>query len=402
MRPRRTQISSLLLLCLMSLMAVPASALRQYRNPVPGRFPILAWYSIMPDSALTRERYLEMADCGFNISFSHIFQLSSMKRALNACRGTGVTQMVTGQLVGELKGDSMVSGWFLQDEPPCAGFPALREFRDQVLAEDTTRVIYLNLLPNYVAPEALGTTSYREYLEQFTREVDLGLISYDNYPIVMSGDSLMVKPQFYGNLEDALAVSRSSGQPFWAFALTTAHGDYPVATSDILHLEVFSNLAYGAQGIQYFTYWNPGNQGTWNFHTAPISLDGQRTHVWYLLRDINREIQALTPVFLGAKVVSVGHTGAALPVQTHRLTHLPAPFHSVEASGQGVLVSHLQNGKAHYLLILNRDINHAQTVTVKRSRGLCRILSCGCQVKDHVRQDTFSLRPGHYLLFGWK
>ena len=33
-----------------------------------------------------------------------------------------------------------------------------------------------------------------------------------------------------------------------------------------------TDLAYGAQVLQYFTYWNPPQIG-WNFHDAPINLN---------------------------------------------------------------------------------------------------------------------------------
>ena len=53
-----------------------ADARQRYINPVPGEMPILAWYSIRPDSALTAERYLgKKRD---SISLSLILQI--MKR----------------------------------------------------------------------------------------------------------------------------------------------------------------------------------------------------------------------------------------------------------------------------------------------------------------------------------
>ncbi|MDE7396324.1 MAG: hypothetical protein K2M98_01210, partial [Muribaculum sp.] len=61
-----------LLLLLTAAICTPfcTSAL-SYVNPVAPEFPILAWYSILPDSAQTPERYNELREAGFNISFSH-------------------------------------------------------------------------------------------------------------------------------------------------------------------------------------------------------------------------------------------------------------------------------------------------------------------------------------------
>ncbi|MBP3773756.1 MAG: beta-galactosidase, partial [Bacteroidaceae bacterium] len=328
-----TRLLHIFLTLTAALLSLPAAHGRAYKNPTPGRFPILAWYSIRPDSAVTHARYQEMAACGFNISFSHFSTADEVAKALEACQGTGVTQMVmtadleknTADVVNRFKHHPMVSGWFLRDEPTTHGFADLRAFRDRVLAADTTHLVYLNLLPNYVNPKALGTKDYREYVQRFADEVDLGLISYDHYPVVEDANGLHLRDRFYENLEDVLAVSRQTGQPMWAFCLSTAHDPYPVATREALRLEAFSNLAYGAQCIQYFTYWNPGGT-TWNFHTAPISMDGHRTHVYYLVKDLNQEIQHLARIFLSAQVVSVAHTGPSIPKGTKPLTALPAPF----------------------------------------------------------------------------
>lgn len=388
--------------------ALPANA---YKNPTGKRFPILAWYSIRPDSAITRERYLEMADCGFNISFSHFSKRAEVQKALDACRGTGVMQMVTtgdlesntAEVVNQFKNDEMVAGWFLRDEPVCDGFKALREFKDRILSADDQHCLYLNLLPNYVSPKDLQAKDYRDYVRRFVEEVNLGQISFDNYPIIEDGQRhTSVRSEFYGNLEDAMAVSQASGQPMWAFALSTAHDPYPVATREILRLEVFSNLAYGAQCIQYFTYWNPG-RSTWNFNTAPISLDGQRTHVWYLVRSLNKEIQALAPVFLGAKVLDVSHTGETIPQQTHRLSSLPAPFTGLNPNDGAFIVSHMQNGEKNYLLIVNRDLHDAHAVQMERTGKAKQVIYekqalCFRKAPSKISQ---TLGPGDYLLFQW-
>ena len=152
---------------------------------------------------------------------------------------------------------------------------------------------------------------------------------------------------------------------------------------------------------EFFTYWNPGGT-TWNFHTAPISMDGRRTHVYYLVKDLNQEIQHLARIFLGAQAVSVAHTGPSIPKGTKPLTVLPAPFRSIEASGPGVLVSHLRNGDNDYLMVINRDLLHPQQVTVGKLAALHRVLPTGRSVREGRRPTTANLQPGDYLLYEWK
>lgn len=379
----------------------------KYKNPVEGKLPILAWYSIKPDSEQTPERYKELENAGFNLSFSHFEKAADVEKGLKAAEGTNVKLMVTTwdfpgnveKIVSQFKDNPKVAGWFLFDEPVPADFQRLKAFKDNIWKYDQSHMLYLNLLPNYVPLEHLKTKSYKEYLQRFVDEIDLGFFSFDAYPVIVNEkQDTVLREQFYSNLEDALAVSRQNNEPFWAFALSTAHDPYPVATREMLRLEVFSDLAYGAQGIQYFTYWNPGNTGTWNFNTAPISFDGHRTHVYYLVKELNEEIQRLAPVFLGAEVQDVSHTGTVIPQGTHRLEKLPHPFVDIQADGEGVLVSQFCNKDKKYLMIVNRDLNHAQTVSVKKQGKTMRIEN-GNSRTDRTKSFEKLLNPGDYILY---
>ena len=379
----------------------------KYKNPTGKQLPILAWFSIHPDSAQTPERYRELAEAGFNLSYSMLSKAESVGKALNASRGTGVKLIVscnelakeTEATVERFMNDGQVAGWFLCDEPKVPRFQEMTELRDRILSVDTTHLLYMNLYPIDFPADRLGAPSYQDYAEQYARELAPGFLSFDHYPVVDYGKGVTLKPRYYENLELMLSLSRTYEMPFWAFALTTAHGSYPVPTREHLRLQVFSNLAYGAQGIQYFTYWQPGRQ-RWDFHNAPIDETGQRTNVWYLLRDLNREILALSPVFLGAEVVDVAHTGVDIPAGTHRLSSLPYLFAGLQSSGEGVLVSHLRNGAKHYLMIVNRDVNRAQRISLRVHRSVQRVLPDGTTSAVPNRAQTLS--PGDYLLYTWE
>ncbi|MDR2627839.1 MAG: hypothetical protein LBC40_07385 [Dysgonamonadaceae bacterium] len=88
--------------------------------------------------------------------------------------------------------------------------------------------------------------------------------------------------------------------------LTAAHYSYPVATLEDIRLQVYGNLAYGVQGIQYFNWMNVNPE----FKTPPVEFTtGEKTAVYAYVQQVNREIKALSPVFLEASVVWVRHTG---------------------------------------------------------------------------------------------
>ncbi|MBD5225747.1 MAG: hypothetical protein HDS68_07280 [Bacteroidales bacterium] len=399
------KIRSILTTAAMALAAATScgAKLPKYTNPTPGEFPILGWYSI-PDSASTPERYSEMREAGFNLSFSHLYSEAQLERALKAAEGSGVKLVLSvgmtgnpGEVVIHLKDHPQTGAWFLRDEPSVSDFADLAAMRDRVYEADSTHLVYLNLFPMWVDMDALGAQSYDDYVQRFIDAIRLPMVSYDLYPVHTDGEGKTVlSPGLFQNLETISKMSRDNGCPFWAFCLSTAHTPYPIPRDSHIRVEAFSALAYGAQCIQYFTYWEPVTT-TWNFHNSPIDQTGQRTDVYYLIRDINREIQALAPIFLGCEVYDVSHTGDVTPPDTKPLATLPAPFTSLMASGEGVLVSHLKGGDGNeYLMVVNRDIDHAQRVDTA-FKGAVRMVNPDGSLR-HATESEY-VRPGGYLLY---
>lgn len=381
-----------------------------YNNPVAPEFPILAWYSILPDSAQTPQRYAELREAGFNISFSHFKTNEEIDRALDAAKGLGVKLMLTSfplyndtkATVTRFRDNPGVAGWFLRDEPTTAGFKDLAAYRDRITDADTTHLLYLNLFPIMVSPKDLGADSYEDYMQRYLDEVRMPLISYDFYPIVRddSTGNIYAREDHFLNLEIARKVAKRNGRPFWAFCLATAHTPYPIPTAAHLRFEAFTALAYGAQGIQYFTYWQPLSM-QWNFHNAPIDETGRRTDVYYLVKELNREIQALAPVFLNAEIDDVSYVGDKIPAGTKHLEQLPDGFGDISTDGNSLLVSRFHNGDRHFLMLVNHDIKHAQTVNLNRPANVLRIDSNGAAVPDFA-SDNITLAPGDYYLIQYQ
>lgn len=395
-------------LALTSAFALASSAYAtdlKYSNPVYPEMPILAWYSIMPDSALTPERYNELREAGFNLSFSHFKTNDQIEKALKVAEGTGVKMILTSYdlvsdtkgTVDRFKGHNGVAGWFLRDEPTASGFAGLAAFRDNIAASDSTHLLYLNLLPSLVPANELETKDYDEYVQRFIDEVRLPQISFDLYPVVKddSTGAVYLREQLFENLEIAHRVAERNGIPFWAFCLSTAHTPYPVPTATHMRVEAFSALAYGAQAIEYFTYWQPEST-RWNFHNAPIDETGKRTDVYYLIKDLNREIQSLAPVFLGAKIDNVALTGETIPAGTTRLEALPAGFDDLTSDGEGVVVSQFHNNGIKYLMFVNRDIHHAQTLRFAGNPNVSPVN--GGNGRSTYSTGKIVLAPGDYCL----
>ncbi len=365
--------------------------------------PVLAWFG-PPAGEATVERYRELAAAGFTQSFSSFPNADAMQRALDAAQEAGVhlwlsvpeLQSDPEKTVQRFRAHPALAGYYLRDEPGAADFAALGTWVKRIQAVDAAHPCYINLFPNYANAGQLGAPNYEEHVRRFVAEVPVPFLSFDHYPVV--GKSL--RSEWYGNLEIISRAATAAKKPFWAFVLAVAHGPYPVPTIEHLRLQAYSDLLYGAQGIEYFTYWTP-KDSTWNFHQAPIETDGKKTAVYDLVKQLNGEIRGLSPVFLGAHVLRVGHLG---PVPPGAAVFEPAaPVREVRADGPA-LVSRLENRDGQYLAIMNRALEGpARHVTIRFDLPQFeRIGKDGSSTPMNTSVVDVEIPPGDVIVYRWK
>lgn len=350
----------------LSTFALAGGAFAQPRFAAPEPLPILAWIG-PPADQTTPERYRELADAGFNASFSGFPDLAAMERALDVAGGAGVKLMAScpelradpEAAAARLKGHPALAGYFLTDEPGADAFDELGDWARRLRAADPGHPCYVNLLPTYASPAQLGTATYAEHLDKFLEKFPASFLTFDHYPIL--GDKLRV--DWHENLALVSAAARRAGIPFWAFALSVAHAPYRVATVDNLRLQVYTDLAFGARAIEYFTYWTPVTT-QWNFNTAPIETDGRRTEVYDRVKQVNAELQAVWPVFAGAEVVRVSFAGPDVPRGLTAWTPEP-PVAALETAGGSALVSRLRNGEWEVLAVVATELKKSLDLKLK-------------------------------------
>ena len=376
-------------------------------EPLPeAELPILAWHSI-PDFQTSDERFQELADCGFNLSFTcgapHI---DGLKKQLDCAEKAGVKIMANcielytepAEAVAQIIDHPALYGYFLRDEPLPAAFPGLAEWAQKIKdADKGAHTIYLNLLPNYVDPAAL-VISYREYVRKFIDEVNLPLVSFDFYPVTTEG----IRQSWYDNLQVIADESAKSGLPFWAFSLSVPHWSYPMPTMASMRLQQYTNLAYGAFGLQYFTYWTPGPGSDADYHDAPISWEGEKTETYDKVKALNAELQARAGVFVGSKVVSLAHTGETVPPECKKLEEMPAHVKSLSTGADGAVVSLLENGDWNYLVVVSRTLEKPVTLDVEFDEKASMVDREGNLVKVAKGQNTFTIEEGDVAIFRFK
>ena len=359
---------------------------------------ILAWHA-MPEDQHTVERYQELKDAGFTLSFSFCYGFSHIVDALESAEKAGVGVIATcndlatdpESAVARLKGYPALRGYFLRDEPVCSLFPDLSAWADKIRKADPDHFIYLNMLPYGVNEADLGDT-YENYVRRFIEEIGPGVVSFDNYPISYGG----VNPTWYHNMEIMRRESEAAGLPMWGFLLCSAHDSYPYPQKRFLRAQAYTNLAYGAQGLEYFTYWSPGER----YSKAPIDSDALRSFTYEEVREMNMEIHAREFVFAGSSVEGVWHTGETVPEGTVRLDTMPSGIKSLDTHGQGAFLSVLRNGDSRYAVVVNRSIDDYLGVDIEFDNpdaGFIR--KDGSLQPCSLYQSYWRAEPGSALIF---
>ncbi len=181
-----------------------------------------------------------------------------------------------------------------------------------------------------------------------------------------------------------------------------AFGDHPIATTAHLRLQVYSDLAYGAQTIQYFTYWTtPATPPGDDFHDGPIGLTGDRGPVYDRLKEVNAELKALSAVFVDSRVEYLGHTGEQLPSGTQRYEPV-WPVKELDAKS-GAVVSHLANDRGRYLMVVNRNFQQPMelSISLDPAAGASIVGKDGSLQRLSDEQHKATVAPGDVVIFAW-
>ncbi len=399
-----------------TLLLAPALAQKPHHPPAPATpkdFAVMAW----GDSPSDPEQLRGMREAGLNISgFCRVEDLEQVRAA-------GLTCFVSDKVLesdstlghppddqirrhlAELKkqiGDNPAAlGFFLSDEPDAPSLAGLGKLADMIREAMPGKWPYVNLFPYRVPPSRLGTTDYDSYVRMLVKTLGQPFLSYDNYSLV-NGEML---DYFYTNLEIVRRLDIETSTPFWNCILANAHFNYMEPSDATFHLQVYSTLAYGGRGIQYFPYFAPQ---IGNYRLAAVDQFGNRTATWAMLRRINSEIHALAPTLIRLRSTGVFHY-PDVPEQGQPLAASKL-IQSVEMTQRYVrppvagrfLIGEFQDASRRpYFLIVNKDLHNSFQFRVQlkqEGRKLMRVSPYSGDEEPFGREMDW-LAPGAGILF---
>ena len=382
--------------------------------------PILGWWGIPEDKA-TVERYREAQQAGFTVLMQGASSVEKTYELLERAQGAGIKLSVFFPEIGrdnmedavaKLKSHPALFMWHVKDEPKYKDFEWVAKTIRRIDAVDGRHPCYVNHIAD--ASESMGVPDYGAYMERMLREFKPRLISADFYPCRLAdvtravpyrdiGNEVYVCPTWYRQLEYISGLARREHLPLALFACDVAHNVidyvYPVPTVAMLRLQMYSNLAYGARMLQYFTYWNPSSKTPLKFHESIIREDGTRSPVYDRVRQVNRELQARAPVFMNSELVSVEHTGAEIPIGTRRLVKLPPYVKSLATPDGGAVVAQFAGKTFDALVVVNRSPVREMQLNIDLDPSVVRILEDGSRALAAAYGGSYLVSPGAAEIF---
>jgi hypothetical protein len=348
------------------------------RPPGAARLPIMTWPG--PGASLLNPDTLRLvAEAGFSVNMSFLGSREANLKALDLAKAAGLALMVQDDRVSKILEDPSLPleglagvaadyarhpalyGYFVTDEPNAGKFERLGAIVARLKTLDPWHPVYINLFPTYANEAQLGTPTYEEHVRRFLETVRPPFLSFDHYPVTETG----LRPDYYRNLEIVRAMAAARGLDLWAFALVTPHAVYPPPTAGHVRLQLWSDIAYGAKALQYFTFATP--EGTdYRWGSGLIDKSGRPGPAYGIARAVNAEIRRIEGLVLGWTSLAVYHTGP-LPLGTLP----PGPDSPVlGASGTPLVVGVFTDGSARYVVLVNRDHERPGSVVVRFAPGV--------------------------------
>lgn len=363
-------------------------------------FPIIAWLGPVIKSAGTVD-YAEMRACGFthtlNIYHNWDDALTDLDRAARNDIGIYVytPRMFndTDKAVSVLSQKRGLAGYLLSDEPGPDDLPRLADLAGRINDIDPEHPCYVNLHPYYEEAQMrqVGISNYDGYIRAAS-SIPLPVISFDYYSVTRHG----LRPTWFQNMTSIRNESLRTGRPFWGFILSVPHSIYNRIDAATMRLQAYVNLAYGAQGLVYFTYMTPEAYDVNDFHDAPIGANGKKTANYALVQAMNRELKTVTPLFLGAKVNRIQHIASSFFFAEKLRTKLDNISSVKASSSEGILVSEFTKAGHQYAAFVNKDYTSEATLTLASRNNMPKRITK--KLTEEPLQKEYTLPAGDILI----
>ncbi len=268
-------------------------------------------------------------------------------------------------IVAPTSHDTSVVGYMIYDEPHPQQFDSLGRVVKKIYETDKRNAIpFLNLLPNWLVPDDRFKIKYPEFVNQFVTKVDPPFMLSTHYPIFCDGSD---NPRYYENAEMFRQISLERNIGLMGFVSLASFRNnvnkamcYRPASESDIYWQVYSMVAYGAQGIWYFNY---RIRRTDKFGDGLVINDtGEPNPIFYpYVRRVNDQLHNLAYILMRLKSVGVYHlhtNSSDLPLNTVQYISGSIP-HIDAVEGDNFIISQFKNqddrkDTAGYVMLVNK------------------------------------------------
>ncbi|MFC1608533.1 hypothetical protein ACFL47_11245, partial [Candidatus Latescibacterota bacterium] len=239
--------------------------------------------------------------------------------------------------------------YHLGDEPyPESMFPPLAEKKKALHRLDPHHPAFINML---------STTGV--FLRAYMEIVEPELLSYDYYQWKWGSD------RYYEKLEEFREAALEADIPLAVCIGTTANPRYGLGPSDNaekLRQSVYTNLAYGVKGVEWFH-----SRDMFKKNSTELNKNGEGIAV------LNKEMKTIGPVLVKLRSIGVYHTAPLFKGTREAPTEHWVHLIGEEDTGGLVLgmfvddseTNHLDDVDVDYMMVTNRDYRNSQNVVVR-------------------------------------
>ncbi len=199
------------------------------------------------------------------------------------------------------------AGFYLKDEPLLGTEESLllscNTFYDVASELDLNAHLYLNLNPYWASTFKKSTENYEKHIDGIYAENQIAHVAYDIYPLKEKEKGGFDYEWFFTNLSLIRDGAIRTNKTWIPFVSVSDEGNYVVPTEGELMYQVNTYLAFGAKGMYYFPINTPISM--WDYMkddgtVAMYDLFGNKTKVWYYVREANKQIQAIDAYLMKA------------------------------------------------------------------------------------------------------
>lgn len=336
-------------------------------------FPIVAWYGPESYSPTTKQFNL-LRQAGFTHSLTPGGSYADHAQSLAAADSAGIKLILGDRRFDKIQpgNDSLLvvvdsvamdysdhpafAGYFLSDKPGADEFAQLAKTKTRIAKTDSVHPVIVNLQPAYATPAQLDTLLYQDYLTAFISEFNPTLLWYEHFGLLEND----LRTDYFYNLELARRISRDAGIPFYGSVLVTHFSPYSRQNMAQLRFQAFSALGYGAKGLHFFSYSKPFSR-IWNYHEAIVDDEGNPTELYYLVQKLNRQIQTIAPILVGAESQGVYHSD---PVPDSCSALIPG-LSITKIDAQNIMAGFFKGyRKKEWVLLVNKNYHSGVLATV--------------------------------------